>query len=159
MGKSMIDQADAASHDSYMQQAIGLAEQAEQIGEVPVGALLLLDGEIVGRGFNRSIVDSDPTAHAEILALRDAGQALGTYRIPGSVLYVTLEPCAMCAGAMVHARVARCVYGAPDPKSGAAGTVTDVFNSDGMNHRVAVTGGVLAQQCGEQLRAFFRARR
>ncbi len=150
------DEQESAAH---MREALALAAEAERVGEVPVGAVLVVNGDIVGRGFNRPIGQCDPTAHAEVQALRDAGRRLGTYRFPGSTLYVTLEPCAMCAGAMVHARVSRCVFGAPDPKSGAAGTVTDVFASDGMNHRVAVTGGVLATDCGEQLRAFFRARR
>lgn len=159
MANQMTDQGDIAQHESRMREAMALAAQAERLDEVPVGALLVLAGEVIGRGFNRSIIDHDPTAHAEVQALRDAGRKLGTYRFPGSTLYVTLEPCAMCVGAMVHARVAHCVYGALDPKSGAAGTVIDLFNSDGFNHRVAATGGVLSEACGEQLRAFFRARR
>jgi tRNA(Arg) A34 adenosine deaminase TadA len=128
-------------------------------GEVPVGAVLVLDGEIVGEGWNRNIILNDPSAHAEIGALREAGQRLGNHRIPGSTLYVTLEPCAMCAMALVHARVARVVYGATDPKTGAAGSVFDTLVSDRHNHRVAVEGGLLREESAELLREFFRARR
>lgn len=143
-----------------MQRALELAVHARDAeGEVPVGALLVLAGQIVGEGWNRNITLNDPTAHAEVGALRDAGQRLGNHRFPGSTLYVTLEPCAMCAMALVHARVARVVYGASDPKTGAAGSVFDTLISDRHNHRITVSGGLLAVESGEMLRDFFRARR
>ena len=128
-------------------------------GEVPVGAVLVMGGEIVGEGWNRNITLNDPTAHAEVGALRDAGRRLGNHRMPGSTLYVTLEPCAMCAMAMVHARVARVVYGATDPKTGAAGSVFDTLLSDRHNHRVRVEGGLLSEESAALLKAFFRAKR
>lgn len=143
----------------WMRHALALARRAEQEGEVPVGAVLVKDNHIIGEGWNRPIVSHDPTAHAEVMALRAGAQALGNYRLIDTTLYVTLEPCVMCAGAMVHARVARLVYGAADPKIGAAGSVTDLFALPALNHRVAVTGGVLAEECGAELTAFFRARR
>lgn len=143
-----------------MQRAIELATHARDAdGEVPVGAVLTLDGDIVGEGWNRNITLNDPSAHAEIGALRDAGQQLGNHRFPGSTLYVTLEPCAMCAMALVHARVARVVYGATDPKTGAAGSVFDTLTSVRHNHRVEVQGGLLAEESATLLRNFFRARR
>lgn len=146
--------------EALMRRAIALAERAAAAGEVPVGALILLDGEIIGEGWNQPIGAQDPSAHAEIQALRDAGQRLGNYRLPGAILYVTLEPCVMCAGAIIHARIAEVVYGAPDPKAGACGSVFDLLPSDGrFNHRTRCRGGVLAEDCGERLRAFFRARR
>lgn len=150
-----------ASPDTiFMRRALELAVHARDAeGEVPVGAVLVLDGEIVGEGWNRNITLSDPSAHAEIGALRDAGQRLGNHRIPGSTLFVTLEPCAMCAMALVHARVARVVYGAYDPKTGAAGSVFDTLVSDRHNHRIQVQGGLLAEAAAELLRAFFRERR
>lgn len=145
---------------ALMQRALELAVHARDAeGEVPVGALLVLAGQIVGEGWNRNITLNDPTAHAEVGALRDAGQRLGNHRFPGSTLYVTLEPCAMCAMALVHARVARVVYGASDPKTGAAGSVFDTLISDRHNHRITVSGGLLAVESGEMLRDFFRARR
>ncbi len=144
----------------WMGEALKLAEQAATEGEVPVGAVLVLDGELIGAGWNRPIGASDPSAHAEIQALRAAGQHLSNYRLPGSTLYVTLEPCVMCAGAIIHARVERVVYGAADPKAGACGSVFHLLPADGrFNHRTACSGGVLAEACGETLRAFFRARR
>ena len=144
----------------FMQRAIELAGRAEQEGEVPVGALLVKDGEIVGEGWNRPIGSHDPSAHAEITALRDAAAKLQNYRLPGTTLYVTLEPCPMCAGAIVHARVDRVVYGATDPKGGAAGSVFDLLPSDHrFNHQVDVDGGVFEDRCRDQLRAFFRVRR
>jgi len=154
-------QAAAESADArFMREALALAAHAEAEGEVPVGAVLVLDGVVIGRGWNRPIGSHDPTAHAEITALRDAALRVGNYRLPGSTLYVTLEPCPMCAGAIVHARVARVVYGARDPRTGAAGSVFDLLPSDGrFNHRTACEGGVLAEACGERLRTFFRARR
>jgi tRNA(adenine34) deaminase len=146
--------------EAFMARALELAGRAEAEGEVPVGALLVRDGLIIGEGWNRPIGSHDPTAHAEIMTLRDAAARAGNYRLPGTTLYVTLEPCPMCAGAIVHARVARLVYGATDPKSGAAGSVFDLLPSDQrFNHRTSVTGGVLAEACGERLRNFFRARR
>jgi tRNA(adenine34) deaminase len=128
-------------------------------GEVPVGALVVIDGEVVGRGFNQPVGRRDPTAHAEIMALRDAAARLGNYRLPGCTLYVTLEPCAMCAGAIMHARVARVVFGARDPKTGAAGSVVDLFAEARLNHHTSVSGDVLADECGSLLSAFFAARR
>ncbi|HJT97098.1 MAG TPA: tRNA adenosine(34) deaminase TadA [Rhodanobacteraceae bacterium] len=143
-----------------MSHALDLARHAEsREGEVPVGAVLVLDGRIIGEGWNRNITASDPTAHAEILALRDAGRRLGNYRFPGAELYVTLEPCAMCAGAIVHARLARVVFAARDPKTGAAGSVFDILQHERHNHRVEVTEGVLAAQAGDLLKGFFRSRR
>jgi len=143
----------------YMQQALALAQQAAQAGEVPVGAIVVKDGIIIGRGSNAPIGTHDPTAHAEIRAMRDAAQHLGNYRLVDCTLYVTLEPCAMCSGAMQHARIARLVYGASDPKTGACGSVLDLMAEPKLNHHTAVTGGVLAQACGEILSAFFSARR
>src|SRR6185369_6059461 len=128
-------------------------------GEVPVGALVVRNGEIVGRGGNAPIAASDPTAHAEIAALREAGRALSNYRLPGCELYVTIEPCVMCAGAIIHARIARVVFGARDPKTGACGSVVDLFAEPRLNHHATVTGGVLAAECGALLSAFFSARR
>jgi len=142
-----------------MERALELARRAAEEGEVPVGAVLVRDGEVLGEGWNQPIQRHDPTAHAEIVALRAAGQAAGNYRLPGSTLYVTLEPCLMCTGAMVHARIARLVYGAADDKRGAAGSRLDAFSLPGLNHRVQVSGGVLGGECSELLRAFFRARR
>ena len=144
----------------FMVRALELACRAAADGEVPVGAVLVRDGQVVGEGWNRPIGSDDATAHAEVQALRDAGARLGNYRLPGTTLYVTLEPCVMCAGALVHARVARVVYGAADPKGGAAGSVFDLLPSDArFNHRVACEGGLMAEECGELLRAFFRERR
>ena len=149
-----------ADDESWMRRALELAAHARDAdGEVPVGAVLVLDGAIVGEGWNRNITHSDPSAHAEIGALRAAGQRLGNHRFPGSTLYVTLEPCAMCAMALVHARVARVVYGATDPKTGAAGSVFDTLVSDRHNHRVEVQGGLLADESASMLREFFRSRR
>jgi len=142
-----------------MQQALELARQAEVEGEVPVGAVAVLDGEIIGRGWNRPISDNDPTAHAEMLALREAAKHVGNYRLPEVDLYVTLEPCVMCAGAMVHARLRRLIYGAADPKTGAAGSVFDITSSSELNHTLNVTDGVLGEACGSLLRAFFEKRR
>ena len=149
----------SAQDRMYMQHALGLAARAEAQGEVPVGALVVLNGEIVGEGWNRPISSHDPTAHAEIVALRAAALRLGNYRLIGATLYVTLEPCPMCAGAMVHARVARVVYGAPDPLAGSAGSVFNLLDSPALNHRVEVVCGVLAEECGQRLKMFFQARR
>ena len=136
-----------------------MARQAAAAGEVPVGAVVVKDGGIVAEGWNRPIGTCDPTAHAEIIALRAAGVALDTYRLTDTTLYVTLEPCAMCIGAMFHARIARVVYGARDPKTGSAGSVVDLFSEPRLNHHATVTGGVLAEESGALLSAFFAARR
>jgi tRNA(adenine34) deaminase len=143
----------------FMRNALRLAERAGAAGEVPVGAVLVRDQRIVAEGYNRPIATQDPTAHAEMTVLREAARELGNYRLNDVTLYVTLEPCAMCAGAMVHARIARLVYGAADPKAGACGSVMDVLGVATLNHRVASTGGVLAEECGKLLRNFFAARR
>lgn len=142
-----------------MREALRVAREAAERGEVPVGAILVRDGEILGEGANRPIGSCDPTAHAEIEALRVAGRRSGDYRLGGTTLYVTLEPCIMCAAALVHARVARVVFGAWDPKAGGAGSITDIFAIRELNHRVDVFGGVLAEECGTLLTEFFRARR
>ncbi|AKH20377.1 tRNA adenosine(34) deaminase TadA [Sedimenticola thiotaurini] len=154
------NQTPLSADEMYMRHAMTLARRAEAEGEVPVGAVLVKDGEVVGEGWNRPIAASDPTAHAEIMALRDAGLRLNNYRLPGTTLYVTLEPCPMCAGAIVHSRVSRVVFGAADPKGGAAGSVFRLLPSDErFNHHVQAEGGMLAEECAEMLRAFFRARR
>jgi len=143
-----------------MRRALELAAHARDAeGEVPVGAVLVADGELMGEGWNRNITLNDPSAHAEILALRDAGARLGNYRFPGATLYATLEPCAMCAMALVHARVARVVYAATDPKTGAAGSVFDTLISPLHNHRIEVSAGLFAEESGFMLREFFRSRR
>jgi tRNA(adenine34) deaminase len=142
-----------------MQLALEQAKLAAAAGEVPVGAVVVKDGEIVGQGQNRNLRDNDATAHAEIVALRQAGVRLGNHRLPGCVMYATIEPCAMCAGAMVHARLARLVYGAPDPKAGAAGSVLGVLNHPRLNHQVQVTAGILQEPCSEILKDFFQSRR
>ena len=143
----------------FMREAISLARSAECLGEVPVGAVVVFEGEIVGRGFNSPIGETDPTAHAEIAALRDAARHLENYRLPGCELFVTLEPCAMCAGAILHSRIARVVYGARDPKTGVHGSVVDLFAVDRLNHHTEVLGGVLAEECGRLLSNFFAERR
>jgi len=143
-----------------MQEAMSLAREAAASDEVPVGAIVVNpQGMIIGRGFNQPIGHRDPTAHAEVLALRNAAQYLKNYRLPGCTLYVTLEPCAMCAGAMLHARLARVVFGAADPKSGVAGSVIDLFAEGRLNHHTEIIGGVLAEECGALLSGFFAARR
>lgn len=140
--------------------ALQQARRAAQAGEVPVGAVILgQDGRLIGVGSNRVITDHDPSAHAEIVALRAAAHAVGNYRLPGARLYVTLEPCVMCMGAMLHARIAEVVYGADDPKTGACGSMLDLHTHAGLNHHTTVRSGVMAEECGEVLRAFFRARR
>lgn len=143
----------------WMRHALKLAQQAQQHGEVPVGAVIVLDDQIIGEGWNQPIISNDPTAHAEIQALRDASQHQQNYRLPGATLYVTLEPCVMCAGAMVHARIERVVFAATEPKTGAAGSCFDIFNTARLNHKVVCEGGVLAKESGDLLRNFFRARR
>ena len=148
-----------ASDAHWMGCALALAREAALRGEVPVGAVVVQDNAIVGRGGNTPIAHNDPTAHAEIAALRDAGRALGNYRLPACTLYVTLEPCAMCAGAMMHARIARLVFGARDPKTGAAGSVVDLFAETRRNHNARVEGGMRGDECGALLSQFFAARR
>lgn len=143
----------------YMQLALDLAQLGAAEGEVPVGAVVVKDGEVVGCGYNAPISCHDPSAHAEIRAMREAAQMLGNYRLVGCTLYVTLEPCAMCAGAIQHARIARLVYGASDPKTGACGSVVDLMAETRLNHHTEVTGGVMAEECGRLLSAFFAARR
>jgi tRNA(adenine34) deaminase len=145
--------------ETFMRRALELARMAQSAGEVPVGAVIVKDGAIVAEGWNRPIATQDPTAHAEIIALRAAGVALNTYRLIDTTLYVTLEPCPMCAGAMVHARVRRLVFGATDPRAGAAGTVFNIVQHQALNHRLESTGGVLAEECSTLLRDFFVARR
>jgi tRNA(adenine34) deaminase len=147
------------SDQDFMQIALGLAERAQGEGEVPVGALVVRDEEILGEGFNAPILNHDPTAHAEIRALRAAAAQAGNYRLAGCTLYVTLEPCAMCAGAIMHARIARVVFGALDPKTGACGSVVNLFGESRLNHHTEVQGGVLAAECGALLTRFFRDRR
>jgi tRNA(adenine34) deaminase len=143
----------------FMRLAIAEAEQGALQGEVPVGAVLVLEGKIIGRGFNRPITSNDPSAHAEMVAIRQAAEALGNYRIPGSTLYVTLEPRTMCAGLLVHSRIARLVFGASEPRAGAVVSRAQVLDQSWMNHRMQVEGGVLAEECGALLSAFFRNRR
>jgi tRNA(adenine34) deaminase len=143
----------------FMREALELARHAAAAGEVPVGAVVVSGGRIIGRGFNRPIASRDPTAHAEIVALRDAAERLGNYRLGGCELFVTLEPCVMCSGAILHARVARVIYGAADPKTGACGSVFNVFAEPGLNHQTSVTGGVLAGDAAALLQSFFAARR
>jgi tRNA(adenine34) deaminase len=143
----------------WMRRAMELAAEAEAAGEVPVGAVIVRDGAVLGEGWNRPVGSHDPTAHAEILALRAAGSAAGSYRLGGATLYVTLEPCPMCMAAMVHARVERVVFGAWDPRQGAAGSAFDLARSRALNHAVDAFGGVLADECGTQLREFFQRRR
>lgn len=143
----------------WMRQALELAVRAETIGEVPVGAVLVRDGQVLGEGFNTLIRDHDPSAHAEMVAIRAAARAEGNYRLPGTTLYVTLEPCSMCAGAIIQARIGRVVYGADDPRTGAARSVFRILDHPHLNHRCEVVGGVLAEDCGDLLRRFFRARR
>jgi tRNA(adenine34) deaminase len=142
-----------------MELALAEARMAAEAGEVPVGALVINNGEIIGRAGNRNLRDHDPTAHAEILALRQAAQHLGNHRLTGCTLYATIEPCAMCAGAVIHARIARLVYGAKDPKAGAAGSILDVINHPRLNHKMEVVSGVLGDRCSEILQDFFRRRR
>jgi tRNA(adenine34) deaminase len=145
--------------EGFMRAALELAGQAEEAGEVPVGAVVVKNGFIVGRGYNRSILAADPTAHAEVVALRDAAQRLGNYRLGDCTLYVTLEPCAMCVGAIFHARIARLVYGAADPKTGACGSVINLPAEQRLNHHMQVAGDVLAEECAWMLRQFFAERR
>ena len=150
---------DADFDAARMRESLRLAARAAERGEVPVGALVVKDGKVIGRGYNAPISSKDPTAHAEIQALREATKNLGNYRLEGCSLYVTLEPCAMCAGAVLHARIARLVYGAADLKTGACGSVVDLFSEKKLNHHTEVTGGILAAEAGRLLSEFFAARR
>lgn len=143
----------------YMRQAIAQAHNAWALGEVPVGAVVVKDGQVIATGFNQPIGTHDPTAHAEVMALRAAASIVGNYRLPGCELYVTLEPCAMCSGAMMHARLARVVFGAADPKTGACGSIVDLFSQQKLNHHTEVVGGVLADECAALLKEFFADRR
>jgi tRNA(adenine34) deaminase len=145
--------------EAFMRRALELAQRAQEEGEVPVGAVVVLEDRILGEGWNGPIAASDPTAHAEILAMRAASSALSNYRLTGATLYVTLEPCAMCAGAMFHARLGRVVFGASDPKAGAAGSIVDLFKDEKLNHHTQIQGGVLAGECGVLLSQFFASRR
>ncbi len=145
--------------DAYMRLALEQAQQAWNLGEVPVGAVVVRDGEVIAVGCNQPIGRHDPTAHAEIVALRAAADKLGNYRLPGCELYVTLEPCVMCSGAMMHARLAKVVFGAADPKTGACGSVVNLFEQEQLNHHTEIEGGVLADECGAMLKNFFAARR
>lgn len=147
------------THQAYMQLALQLAKEAAEQGEVPVGAIVVKDGVIIGRGSNAPIGKHDPTAHAEINAMREAAQYLGNYRLVDCTLYVTLEPCAMCAGAIQHARIARLIYGASDPKTGACGSVINLMSEPKLNHHTEVIGGILYQECGMVLSEFFKQRR
>jgi tRNA(adenine34) deaminase len=147
------------SDTAFMQLALEQAQQAWDLGEVPVGAVVVKDGEVIAVGCNQPIGKHDPTAHAEIVALRAAAEKLGNYRLPGCALYVTLEPCVMCSGAMMHARLAKVVYGAADPKTGACGSVLNLFEQEQLNHHTDIVGGVMAEECGAMLKNFFAARR
>jgi tRNA(adenine34) deaminase len=149
----------AALDRQFMQQAIEQAHLAAIAGEVPVGAVLVRDGQVISKAFNQPITNHDPSAHAEMLALRQATLTEQNYRLPGTTLYVTLEPCAMCAGAMLHARVDRIVFGAPDPKTGAAGSVVDLFAMKQINHQTSIEGGIMGDECGQLLKNFFKERR
>ncbi|WP_369960446.1 tRNA adenosine(34) deaminase TadA [Pseudomonas benzenivorans] len=150
---------DRSRDEHFMRQALAEAAAGAALGEVPVGAVLVQDGVVIGRGFNCPISTHDPSAHAEMVAIRAAAKAVGNYRLPGSTLYVTLEPCSMCAGLIVHGRIERVVYGATEPKAGVALSRGEFFSQGFLNHRVLIEGGVLAQECSEMLSAFFRARR
>ncbi|MGX5218524.1 tRNA adenosine(34) deaminase TadA [Pseudomonas segetis] len=150
---------DRSQDQHFMQEALLLAGQGAALGEVPVGAVLVQDGKIIGRGFNCPISTHDPSAHAEMVAIRDAARQLANYRLPGSTLYVTLEPCSMCAGLIVHSRIERVVFGATEPKAGVAQSRGEFFSQAFLNHRVLIEGGVLALECSEMLSAFFKARR
>lgn len=154
-----MSDATAADYTAWMQRALALAAHAAEHGEVPVGALVIVDGQVVGEGWNQPIATSDPTSHAEIVAIREACRAVHNYRLSGAILVVTVEPCLMCVGAMIHARIGTVVYGAPEPRAGALGSATAAHETPGLNHRLAVIGGVLADECRVLMQSFFRARR
>ena len=147
------------THRKWMQVALTLADRAAAIGEIPVGAIVVLDGEIIGEGWNQSIVNDDPSAHAEMIAIRHAAKKVGNYRVINADLYVTLEPCPMCAGVLVHSRVARVIYGASDYKTGAAGSVMNLLQHENLNHKTDVISGVLAEACADKISSFFKMRR
>jgi tRNA(adenine34) deaminase len=153
------DQRPPINDELWMEEALRSAQRALQMGEVPVGAIVVCDEKIVGRGWNQNIASSDPTAHAEVIALREAGAAVGNHRLAECELFATIEPCPMCAGALVHARIKRLIYGAPDPKAGAVESVMQVLNHPQLNHRIEVRSGVLAGRCAELLQTFFKNRR
>jgi tRNA(adenine34) deaminase len=159
MSNPQNSQQSYVNDEHWMRKALQLAGHAESLGEVPVGAVLVKDDQLVAEGWNQPISSNDPSAHAEMVVLRRAGQQLENYRLVGTVLYVTLEPCVMCAGALIHARVKRVVYGANDPKAGADKSVFNILQDDRFNHRIEVTGGVLAEECGQMLSQFFQAKR
>jgi tRNA(adenine34) deaminase len=148
-----------AVDEGFMQQALALADEAASLGEVPVGAVAVKDGQVIGRGYNRREIDRDPFSHAEFIAMQEAAKAVGAWRLTGVTVYVTLEPCAMCAGAMVQSRISRLVFGAADPKAGAVGSLYNLVNEPRHNHQVEVVAGVLADECGARLKTFFRALR
>lgn len=150
---------DTTSDELWMEEALRCAQRALEAGEVPVGAVIVCEGRVVGRGWNRNISDSDPTAHAEVIALREAGAAVGNHRLSECELFATIEPCPMCSGALVHARIKRLIYGADDPKAGAVNSVMQVLNHPNLNHKIDVRGGVLAGRSAELLQSFFRNRR
>ncbi|MDR9847697.1 tRNA adenosine(34) deaminase TadA [Herbaspirillum huttiense] len=159
MDGAVLPQAITEADLRHMRAALDQANNAWALGEVPVGAVVVKDGVVIATGFNQPIGKHDPTAHAEIMALRRAAEKLGNYRLPGCELYVTLEPCVMCSGAMMHARLARVVYGAADPKTGACGSVVNLFAQDKLNHHTELLGGVMAEECGQLLKEFFAMRR
>jgi tRNA(adenine34) deaminase len=159
MGRPHLTPPDHTPHDAFMREALALADEAALLGEVPVGAVVVRDGAVVGRGHNRREIDHDPTAHAELLAIRDAAFRLGSWRLDGCRVYVTLEPCPMCAGAMVLSRIDACIYGCADPKGGFLGTLADLSRFSGLNHSFAVVPGVLADEATDRLQRFFRSLR
>jgi len=148
-----------SKHDKWMQRAFELAKKAEAQNEVPVGAVIVLDDQIIGEGWNQPISSNDPTAHAEIMALRDAGEKIGNYRLPNATIYVTLEPCTMCAGAIIHARLAKLVYAVDDPKTGACGSVFNLLQTEELNHRVEIEKGVMEGECRSLIQSFFKEKR
>ena len=156
---AFMPMASTGQDTAWMHLALEQASRAAELGEVPVGALVIKDGEILGRGHNRNLLDNDPTAHAEMVALRQAAARFGNHRLVGCEMVVTIEPCAMCAGAIMHARLARLIYGASDPKAGAAGSVLQVLNHPRLNHKLQITPGVLNDRCSEILKSFFKAKR
>ena len=160
MTQEEVNRLESETRDQgFMQEALRLAREAGSLDEVPVGAVVVYEGQIVGRGFNQPILSHDPTAHAEVMALRDAARNLANYRLPGCQLYVTLEPCMMCSGAIMHARIARVVFGARDAKTGVAGSVLDLYGEARLNHHASIEGGVLSDECGGLLSSFFAAKR
>jgi len=147
------------SDEDFMRAALDEARKAEAVGEVPIGAVIVQEGAVIARGFNRNLIDHDPTAHAEVVALRECGVALGNHRMPACEMFVTIEPCAMCAGALIQARLKRLVYGAKDPKAGAVGSVVSLLNHSSLNHRMEVVSGVLQEECSQIIQKFFRNKR